>query len=347
MNMVKRHQFIALFLVVFVLLLGFFIAIKPRIMILYSFSKNAPIDGAFNRGVEDALSQNRTPVSVSRYYMGTDTVLNPEQMARKWNEAFNTVQHFSPDVIIAAGQDANRLLASRFSEINPKTIIIFVSADASAEELGYQPGPRIIGVARKPLFDGISEFISGIKGSKLINVAILGTQSISNQIRLDRLSVNMPKNFQVSSQLLSTCFDEWQRFVNQTASQSDALLILPTAKLQRECPDSGGIVDRPEFVSWIEANSKALPIGTDGNFVKNGGAISFYPSYFQEGQAAMETALAKVDGPGTKATAQHGHNDDYQIALDVRRLNARKISVPTIYVEFSQSAEHIYQEPER
>lgn len=347
MNMTKKHQWITLFLVVFILLLGFFIAIKPRIMILYSFSKNAPIDSAFNRGIEDALAQNRTPVSVNRYYMGTDTLPDSEQMDRKWKEAFDSVQHFNPNVIIAAGQDANRMLASRFPELDPKTTIVFVSVDASAQDLGYPSDARIIGVNRKPLLDGISEFVTGVKGSRQVNLSILGARSISNQVRIDRLLATTPKNFQVSSYLLSSCFDEWQQYIKETASTSDILLVLPTPRLQRKCPGSEGFVERPEFVSWVEANSRPLPIGTDGNFVKNGGAISFYPSYFQEGQSAMEIALSKVDGPRLKGAAPLIHSDDYQIALDVRRLNARKISVPTVYIEFSQSSEHIYQEPER
>jgi hypothetical protein len=65
-----RNLLIAAFLLCFVLLLGFFNATKPRILVLHSGAQGSAWVDAVDRGMRTALERNRRPVSVEWDYLG-------------------------------------------------------------------------------------------------------------------------------------------------------------------------------------------------------------------------------------------------------------------------------------
>lgn len=340
MKTLNKYHWVGLFLLVFILFLGGFILIKPRILILYSVSKGTPLEQIFNRGVADALATNRTPINLKKHYMGTDRLLSPEQMERESQESLSAVLRFDPHVVVAVGADANRLVSSQFSVFDSKTRVVSVSNDALPEEFGYPDSPSVFSITRKLPLDGIGEFIASTKSNAgKPRIAVLGSDTLANRTRFSRIKSSKLNGSNSLSYRLSDCFDEWQSFVDVANEKTDILLILPTSRLKRSCSDTDGYVERDAFISWVELNSKALPIGTDGNFVKNGGAISFYPSYYKEGKLAMETALQLVDGLYGKGLSRATYSEGYQVAVDKQRLQVRNIPLQKIYIEYSQHGE--------
>ena len=334
-------------LLVFVLLLGGFILLKPRILILYAYSKQSPLASMFNSGMAEALKGNRTPLTLTKHYMSTDNFPSLDQLDRKRHEAIEAVRYQKPDVIVAVGQQANQLLASNISELNPKTRIVYVSVESDPAEMGYPSDAQVTGIKRHLPVDGIREFIERSKDRNRFTVAVLGSNTPTNQYRLNTLIGAGPKGLKVETHLLSNCYDEWQRFIAQSAIKTDVLMVLPTGSLRQTCGADSSPVERTQFIPWIEANSKALPVGLDGNFVKEGGGVSFYPSYSQEGRQALSLALRMVDGPRQNKLPIPINNEDYQVAIDANRIKARGISVPTIYLEYSQHAAPIPQDHQR
>ena len=59
-----RNLLIGGFPVAFILLLGFFNASKPRILVLHSGAEGSPWVEQVDRGMRQALDQNRRPLSV-------------------------------------------------------------------------------------------------------------------------------------------------------------------------------------------------------------------------------------------------------------------------------------------
>ena len=57
-------------IVAFVVLLGFFNVTKPRILVLHSAAQDSPWVQQVDRGMREALKQNRRPVSVEWNYLG-------------------------------------------------------------------------------------------------------------------------------------------------------------------------------------------------------------------------------------------------------------------------------------
>lgn len=343
----RNYRWPAFFLLVFVLLLGGFILLKPRILVLYAYSKPSPLVSAFNIGLTEALKGNRTPVTLTKYYMSTDGLQLPDPQGRKMQEALEAVRHQNPDVIVAVGQQANQLIATHISEINPKTKIVYASIESDPADLGYKPDAPVTGIKRNLPVEGILEFIDHTKHLQSFTVAVIGSDTLTNRNRLNALNGAVSKGLKVETHLLSNCFEDWQQFVARSAIKQDVLIVLPTIGLKQNCAAGAESVERRQFIPWIEANSKAIPIGLDGNYVKDGGAVSFYPSYSQEGRQALTLALKIVDGPNQNRVPAPINNEDYQVAINADRLKTRGIFVPTIYLEYSQHAAQVLQDHQR
>ncbi len=337
MKKVAKFYWVGLFLLMFLLFLGEIRVTQPHILIISSQTKDSLQTRYLNQGIDEAIAKNRLPVSVLRHYMDLDTLPSRSQMQRKVEEVLTLVRHKSPDVVIVAGHDANNLLATQLGIVDPNMWIVPVAISINPEDFGYTNKSRLVGVIRRLPFVGIADFIKTIDGNKATHAAIIGGDTYGNKRRVDSFKDSPPGNIQLGDMLLSNCWDEWQTFISKQKKSTDMLLVLPTPRLEDHCTTRPEIIARQTFIPWIEQNSVPLPISTDGNFVKDGGAVSFYPSYQEEGQLAMGLALSLID------SSQHEkpkpiYSDAYQIALRDQRLAKRHISAPSVYIEYGQKS---------
>ncbi len=296
-------------------------------------------------GIEEALSINREPVLLKQHYMDLDSTFSTEQVEREVGESLDMIKHFSPDVIIIAGHNANKSMSPKLGNINPATWIIPFAVEMDPEALGYKTNSRVIGIIRKFPFKGISDFMEEIVSHKAMKMSILGSDTPGNKFRMNDLAQDLPANIRVSSRLLSNCFNDWKNYVTDESKNIDFLLILPTVSLREDCAIDSSILKDKQFIPWLEANSAALPIGTDGSFVMSGGAVSFYPSYQEDGLIAMSLALDLVNAT-LKSTPKQINTVYYQVLLNENRLISRNIFMPSIYIQYGQKNAHNYQESE-
>lgn len=337
MSKLGKYHWAALFILIFVVFLGTVRATKPRVLVLYSSSKGSLVTQYLKSGIEEALSINRVPVSVRQHYMGLDNKLTVEQADREAVEAFDMVQHFAPDVLMISGHDANKLMAPKIAALSSQIWVVPFAVEAAPEAMTYHNVSKVVGVIRKLPIVGIADFFAEIHGHKAVNVSILGADTAGNRLRMENLSQGVPSNMRVTSKFLSNCFDEWQKYVHNLSGKTHLLLILPTVTLQERCIPASPMLAGDKFIPWIETNSRALPVGTEGSFVKNGGAVSFYPSYKEEGLLAMDQAMTLIN-PNRKEPPKQIYTESYQVALNASRLRVRNISVPSIYVQYGQKS---------
>lgn len=343
MRKLGKYHWIALFVLIFVLFLGAVRATKPRILVLYPYSKSNSENKYLRSGIEEALLINRAPVSLNHHYLDLDSKLSPERVEREVSESLGMIQHFDPDVIVIAGHSTNKLLLPKLANINPSTWIVPFAIEVEPKALGYKINERVLGVVRKFPIKGIADFMSEINANRIMTIAILGSDTPGNQIRMHNLSQDTPTNIHIGSKLLSNCFNDWQNVVLNQTQKTDFLLILPTLNLREDCTLDSPALKNAQFIPWIEANSPALPIGTEGSFVRGGGTISFYPSYKEEGFIAMNLALNLVNKT-YKSTPKQINTESYQVALNENRLITRKIFMPSIYFQYGQKSSQNYQE---
>jgi len=345
MNKLGKYFWAAFFLLIFIIFLGAIRVTKPRILILSSYSKSNQVSQYVKQGADASIVANRIPVSILAHYMSIDTTSNSEQIIRRGNEALSFINHFDPNVLIAIGFDANRLLAERISKFSPNMWIIPVAVDSELSDIGYQKNSKVIGVIRRMPYISIAEFLSKTEQRQKVIVSIIGANTPSNQVRIHQFEQIHSKNIELNERFLSNCFEDWKQFIRLLPSKTDGLLVLPTQKLQEECGAGMPPLSGDKFIPWIEANSPALPIGLDGAFVRNGGAISFYPSYDEEGALAVNLALEIIKSKD-RAGIRPIYSDSYQIALKKERLEKRSISIPNVYLQYGAKSGLNYRDSE-
>jgi len=343
MSKLGKYHWVTLFVLIFVLFLGTVRATKPRILVLYSYSKSNVENHYLRMGIEEALSINREPVLLKQHYMDLDSKFSPEQIEREVGESLDMIKHFAPDVIIIAGHSANTSMSPKLANINPATWIIPFSVEMEPETIGYKTNSRVVGIVRKFPFKGISDFMEEIVSHKALKMSIIGSDTPGNKFRMNDLTQNMPANIHVSSKHLSNCFNDWKNYVTNESNNADFLLILPTLSLREDCAIDSPILKNTQFIPWIEANSPSLPIGTDGSFVMSGGAVSFYPAYKEDGLIAMNVALDLINTT-PKFTPKQINTVNYQVVLNENRLISRKIFLPSIYIQYGQINAQNYQD---
>jgi hypothetical protein len=88
-----------------------------------------------------------------------------------------------------------------------------------------------------------------------------------------------------------------------------------------------------EINRWTEENSPALPIGTEVDFVADGGGLSFSPPPDDYGEKAIELALDWLDDRDTPGAPPPVVSDHFEVAVRQSRMADRGIALPPIYIE--------------
>ena len=345
MNKLGKYFWAGFFLFIFIIFLGALRVTKPRVLILSSYGKDNQISQYVKSGVDESIAVNRIPIKFITHYMGINNTSNSQQVTKKGKEALSFINHFDPDVIIAVGFDANKLVAESISSLNAGVQIVPVAIDSNIQDVGYPKNANVIGVIRRLPYLGIADFLSETMRNHKVTISVVGADTPSNQVRVQLLLRDHPENMEIKTTLLSNCFNDWKKLIDAQDSKTDGLLVLPTQSLKEDCGIGPTLLNADQFVSWVEANSTPLPIGLDGAFVMNGGAVSFYPSYQEEGALAMNLALTLLKSKN-RAEIPTSYSDSYQIALKKEHFDKRNLYVPNVYLQYGAKSGLNYRDSE-
>jgi hypothetical protein len=127
---------------------------------------------------------------------------------------------------------------------------------------------------------------------------------------------------------LAATAEEWRTFAGR--SPADVLLVLGTHDLPGV---DGKIVAAAELNRWTQENAAAFPIGTQVNFVEDGGGLSFSPPPDDTGAQAIKLALDWLDNRSTPGAPPPVVSDHFEVAVRPARLGERGAVLPSIYTE--------------
>ncbi|MFM8884925.1 MAG: hypothetical protein ACKOKC_00705 [Chthoniobacterales bacterium] len=97
-----------------------------------------------------------------------------------------------------------------------------------------------------------------------------------------------------------------------------------------------------EINRWTQENSRALPIGTQVNFVDDGGGLSFSPPPDDSGAKAIELALDWLDDRDTPGAPPPLVSDHFEVAVRPAELAKRGVRLPPIYIEAARENGTLY-----
>jgi len=330
MTRVPKLVLIVACLLSFLLLLGTFNGSKPRILVLHSGQQDSPWVREVDRGMREALAANRRPVSVEWDYLdisapGADQRV---QQAVQQAQARRAIGRIDPAVLIAVDDEANLLVARDYvGRAQPR--ILYVSLDRPPADYGYVGAPNVSGIAERLPFAAIKDAITALNPGVAPSVSIIGVDNVTGRAEMAQAQAFDWGSVKVNAAQLVSTAEAWRQFV-MGASGSEFLVVLSCHHL----PDrDGAVFSAADASRWTQENSRALPIGTQVDFVENGGALSISPDADDYGRTAIRLALDWLDdraSPGPPPPVESSH---FAVSIRTDALNSRGVTLPPIYVE--------------
>ena len=326
MSKVPKLLLIVACLLSFLLLLGTFNGSKPRILVLHSGQQDSPWVREVDRGMREALAANRRPVSVEWDYLDISAPGADQRVQQA--QARRAVGRIDPAVLIAVDDEANLLVARDYvGRAEPR--ILYVSLDRPPADYGYVGAPNVSGIAERLPFQAVKEAITALNPGVTPSVSIIGVDNVTGRAEMAHAQAFDWGPVSVDAAGLVSAAEGWREFVSG-ASNSDVLVVLSC----RDLPEGDGAVfTAAEASRWTQENSRALPIGTQVDFVENGGALSISPDPDDYGRTAIRLALDWLDDRTTPGPPPPVESNHFAVSIRTDGLNRRGVTLPPIYLE--------------
>lgn len=327
MKKLWKNLLIGGFLVAFVVLLGFFNATKPRILVLHSAGEESSWARQVDRGIREVLDRNRRPLSVEWHYLSVVSPTSPRRVGEAKAGAHRAIARLNPDIIVAVDDEANSLVAREYAG-RSRPGILYVSLNRPPEDFGYVGAANVTGIAERLPLAAVRDVVGVMFPDKAPRVAVIGVDNESGRAEMAQVQAFDWSPLKVGAQALVTTAENWQKFVEN--ADAEVLLVLGTHDLPAR---DGGVMTAVEINRWTQHNARAWPIGTQVNFVEDGGASSFSPPPDDSGAKAMSLALDWLDARDTPGAPAPVVSDHFEVALRPTLLKERGVVLPPIYLE--------------
>jgi hypothetical protein len=338
MSRVCKNWLVGTFLAGLLGWLGLFLATKPRIMILHSFAEDSSWVRQVDAGVVEALQRNRRPVQVQRHYLDSPWATKAQEVAV--DGARRAIENFDPDVLIAVDDEANELIARHWvGAARPR--IVYLSINQPPSAYGYEGATNVSGVAERLAFGAILQAAEFVGQGRPLSFSIVGVDNATGRAEMAQAeSFGWSPQQAAPQRALVRTMQDWQSFVGSV--QTDILIVLSITSLPRSVQESGLVLPQ-EIIAWTEANSPALPVGTQVGYVELGGGLSFAPPPRTEGAQAIELSLEWLDERNGAAAPPPVSSDHYDVAVRPWQLERRGLALPPIYLEAARANGTLYR----
>ncbi|MEO6018085.1 MAG: hypothetical protein ABIP46_12590 [Polaromonas sp.] len=318
-------------LVVVLLLLGTFNLSKPRILVLHSSDRSSTTVGKMDEGIRQTLGKNRQPMTVRWHYLGIDGLPDEDHRQDAAKEGLRTIEQFNPDVVIAVDDEAQEYVMRRFAgQGRPK--VVFAAIDHEPGEYGYVGAANVTGVAEALPLAAMRDLLQYVKKGQPVRLAVLSDAGPTGKGRVKQLEAFNWAPHSVVSIHAPADFPAWQAAVKAMDGKADVVVMLSHGSLPRG-PGATDAITEAELIRWMESHAVPLPLGTDIEYVQQGGGLSVAPSAKSIGEVAAANALAWLKATPAAQPSLASQNTRYSIALRTAALRARNIELPSIYLE--------------
>jgi len=319
--------------------LGLFLATKPRIMILHSFAEDSSWVRQVDAGAGEVLQRNRRPVQVQRHYLGLDSPWGAKGQEVAVDSARRAIENFDPDVLIAVDDEANELIARHWvGAVRPR--IVYISINQPPSAYGYEGPSNVSGVAERLAFGAILQVAEFLGQGRPLSFSIVGVDNATGRAEMAQAESFGWSPHQAPRHALVRTMQDWQSFVSSV--ETEILVVLSVTSLPRSVQDRSQVPPQ-EIIAWTEANSPALPVGTQVGYVELGGGLSFAPPPRTEGAQAIELSLEWLDERNGAAAPPPVSSDHYDVAVRPLQLERRGLVLPPIYLEAARANGTLYR----
>ncbi len=333
--MTSRQIIIVIFLAIFISFLVTNNVMKPRIMILQSYSPDFAWSKDIDVGIDRILKGK--PVLIRRYYL--DTKRNPERdyMVRAGAAAIFNIRKWKPDVLIAVDDDAQEYVAKYFIN-EPNMSIVFNGVNGTAEQYGYDKAENVTGVLERVPFQAVQEVFEDIN-PKGHFIHICDNSDTSRYIQEELETFNWSPLNLIATKRCPT-FADWQKVVIKANQEADFLLITHYHTIK----DAMGNTMKPkDVIDWTRAHTTIPLIGCWDFFVADGGALSISVSPYEQGELSAKMAIDIIEHHRRAKDIPITRNTLFTVSLRGSELKKNNIRIPTIFESFARGLDHYYE----
>jgi hypothetical protein len=320
-----RRQMVCLFILAAAASLVFFVANRPRILIIETESAESNRSREFKAGWSQSLNAKHILAKVSWHSLEQD--LHPDGETQTLG-ALKTIELEDPDLIVLVDDIANDRIGRTLASTKT-TPLLFVGIAQSPAYYGYIGNDQITGIGEQLRLEPFHELLSILFPGSKLKYGAIGIDNPTGRARMSQLNTCSWSQHVLSDAVLVDNFKDWKTFI-EAHQDLDVLLVLNTAPML-ETKEEENFVPLRELIDWTEVNSRPIPIGIEAGYVANGGGLAIEQSPRRFGEMAAIRTKEWLNPH--HSLSQDKHAMEFQVAICLSRLSERKLDVPSIYVE--------------
>lgn len=338
-----KNWLIVVFLLLVVMLLFWFKASQPRVLVIHSYDTDYMWTRDVDTGLRRVLDGN-LHYKVQWYYMNTKRHPDADFKRRAGMQAAREIERFRPDLIIAIDDDAQKYAVREYAQ-DPNVSIVFAGLNGSALPYGYHLAKNVTGIyERKPLAS-LRSMLSEMRdrnGNPLGNrIVHIGDKSASVMEDSKEIEIADWSPFRLAASKHVGAFDEWKRAVAASSAEGDLILISNYQNILRQ--DGGNdFVPPAEIIEWTEANSRVPVVGMGGFLVEDGGMLAMGASGFEQGDMAARMTIAILDRGVPAKDIPQAMPRQYLVYMRQAVMEKRGLTLPDIYEAFSRASNNYH-----
>lgn len=319
---------VSCFLLLALLLFGYYNITRPRILVLHSydaeFSWTRGLDQAFRQG----LKALRRPILARWHYMNLRGAPGAQFIETAAASARRAIKDFEPHILVVFDDLAAELVTPELLN-RPDIHIVYAGIDEPLEHHGFDTASNTTGILERIPVAALQDAVTHLGKGRPLTVACIGDAraladaEVAQMVEIDWSPHTLLPCAQVDN------FPDWQVAVKQLETRADLLFVSGYRGLHRDA-DSTEVVPPAEVATWTDTHSSLLSIAAKITFVPDGGAMAITPSPHEHGQAAARLAGQLLSGtPAASIPVTVG--DAFVVSVNRERLVRRKFELPPVY----------------
>lgn len=334
-----KNWLVVIFLLLVVMLLFWFKASQPRVLVIHSYDTDYMWTRDIDAGLKRVFDGN-LHYKVQWHYMNTKRHPDADFKRRAGMQAAREIERFRPDLIIAIDDDAQKYAVKEYAR-DANVSIVFAGLNGSALPYGYHLAKNVTGIyERKPLAS-LRSMLSEIRdrngrplGERIVHI---GDRSSSVMEDSKEIEAADWTPFRLAASKHAGTFDEWKRAVAAASAEGDLILISNYQNVLRQ--DGGNdFVPPAEIMEWTEANSRVPVVGMGGFLVEDGGMLAMGASGFEQGDVIARMTAYILDKGVPAGNIPQAMPRQYLVYMRQAVMEKRGLKLPDIYEAFSRAS---------
>jgi ABC-type uncharacterized transport system substrate-binding protein len=338
-----KNWLVVVFLLLVVLLLFWFKASQPRVLVIQSYDTDYMWTRDVDTGLRRVLDGN-LHYKIQWHYMNAKRHPDADFKRRAGMLAAREIERFRPDLVIAIDDDAQKYAVKEYIK-DPKVSLVFAGINGSVIPYGYHLTKNVTGIfERKPL-NSLRSMLSEIRdrsgnplGKRIVHI---GDKSASVMEDSKEIEAADWSPFRLAASKHAGTFDEWKRAVAAASAGGDLILISNYQNVLRQ-DGREGFVPPAELIEWTEANSRVPVIGMGGFMMEDGGMLAIGASGFEQGDVAARMTSAILDKGVPAKDIPQVMPRQYLVYMRQAVMDKRGLKLPDIYEAFSRASNNYH-----